>query len=91
MATRRAVPTFLAIAFAFIFFGLGNYLGARQYADSADRLAELRAEVDLLRADATKAREKLGWQPEVPFRDLVDMMVDADLEAESRLHAAARA
>lgn len=49
MATRRAVPAFLAIAFAFIFFGLGNYLGARQYADSAERLAELRAEVELLR------------------------------------------
>src|SRR5574340_1144879 len=30
------------------------------------------AEVDLLRADATKAREKLGWQPEVSFHGLVD-------------------
>jgi hypothetical protein len=49
MSTRRAVPAFLAIVFAFVFFGLGNYLGARQYADSADRLAELRAEVELLR------------------------------------------
>jgi S1-C subfamily serine protease len=49
MFPRRAVPAVLAIVFAFIFFGLGNYLGARQSADSADRLAELRAEVDLLR------------------------------------------
>jgi hypothetical protein len=49
MSTRRAVPAFLAVVFAFVFFGLGNYLGARQYADSADRLAELRAEVELLR------------------------------------------
>jgi hypothetical protein len=49
MSTRRAVPAFLAVVVAFIIFGLGNYLGARQYADSADRLAELRAEVDLLR------------------------------------------
>jgi len=46
------------------------------------------AEVDLLRADPTKAREKLGWQPEVTFHGLVDMMVDADLETEARLRAA---
>jgi S1-C subfamily serine protease len=45
----RAVPAFLAIVFAIIFFGLGNYLGARQNADSTERLAKLRAEVDVLR------------------------------------------
>ncbi len=49
MSTRRAVPAFLAVVFAFIFFGLGNYLGARQTADGIERLAELRAEVELLR------------------------------------------
>jgi GDPmannose 4,6-dehydratase len=38
------------------------------------------AEVDQLVGDATKAREKLDWQPEVSFEDLVRMMVDADLE-----------
>ena len=38
------------------------------------------AEVDLLVADATKAREKLGWTPRVTFHQLVRMMVDADLE-----------
>jgi GDPmannose 4,6-dehydratase len=38
------------------------------------------AEVDLLLGDCTKAKEKLGWTPEVDFRELVDMMVDADLE-----------
>jgi len=36
------------------------------------------AEVDDLRADATRARTKLGWEPQVGFRDLVRMMVDAD-------------
>jgi GDPmannose 4,6-dehydratase len=46
------------------------------------------AEVDVLTADATKAREKLGWRPEVSFRELVAMMVDADLAAESKLQAA---
>jgi GDPmannose 4,6-dehydratase len=38
------------------------------------------AEVDLLVADASKAREKLGWTPKVSFQELVHMMVDADLE-----------
>jgi GDPmannose 4,6-dehydratase len=37
------------------------------------------AEVDLLVADATKARTHLGWTPTVDFRHLVEMMVDADL------------
>ena len=42
------------------------------------------AEVDLLHGDASKAREKLGWVPEVKFADLVKMMVKNDLEIESK-------
>jgi GDPmannose 4,6-dehydratase len=38
------------------------------------------AEVDLLVADATRVREKLGWTPKVDFDRLVEMMVDADLK-----------
>jgi len=38
------------------------------------------AEVDLLLAEPTKARSRLGWTPTVGFRELVAMMVDADLE-----------
>ena len=37
------------------------------------------AEVDLLIGDPTKAREKLGWVPEVGFRDLISGMVKADV------------
>ncbi|GAB2839570.1 GDP-mannose 4,6-dehydratase [Actinocorallia aurea] len=37
------------------------------------------AEVDLLCADPKKAREQLGWEPEVSFEELVAMMVDSDL------------
>jgi GDPmannose 4,6-dehydratase len=40
------------------------------------------AEVDHLLADATKAREKLGWKPNVSFQGLVEMMVDSDLRLE---------
>jgi GDPmannose 4,6-dehydratase len=38
------------------------------------------AEVDTLQADATKAKRELGWTPTTTFRELVHMMVDADLE-----------
>lgn len=37
-------------------------------------------EVEHLVADASKARKKLGWEPKVTFRELVRIMVDADLE-----------
>lgn len=51
MSKRRAVPAFVVVtvAFAVIFLGLGNYLAARQNATSEERIAALRAEVELLR------------------------------------------
>ncbi len=39
------------------------------------------AEVDYLLGDASKARDRLGWDPKTRFKNLVEMMVDADLEA----------
>ena len=42
------------------------------------------AEVDLLVGDATKARTKLGWKPEVDFIELVEKMVSHDLTLEAR-------
>jgi GDPmannose 4,6-dehydratase len=36
-------------------------------------------EVETLLGDASKARQKLGWQPRVSFDELVSLMVDADL------------
>lgn len=38
------------------------------------------AEVDLLIGDPSKAKEKLGWQPEVNFEELVEMMVKSDYD-----------
>jgi GDPmannose 4,6-dehydratase len=38
------------------------------------------AEVDLLLGDPTKAKTALGWTPKVGFKELVRLMVDADLE-----------
>ena len=37
------------------------------------------AEVDLLMGDPAKAKKILGWEPKVSFRQLIEMMVDADL------------
>jgi GDPmannose 4,6-dehydratase len=39
------------------------------------------AEVDLLVGDSTRAREVLGWKPDVTFPELVALMVDADMQA----------
>ncbi|MCK4942897.1 MAG: GDP-mannose 4,6-dehydratase, partial [Candidatus Aminicenantes bacterium] len=38
------------------------------------------AEVDLLIGDSSKAKEKLGWEPTVGFRQLIEMMVDSDIK-----------
>ncbi|MDO7907203.1 GDP-mannose 4,6-dehydratase [Paenibacillus sp. JX-17] len=43
------------------------------------------AEVDLLLGDCTKAKEKLGWELEVGFEQLIHMMVDADLDRARKL------
>lgn len=37
-------------------------------------------ETDFLLADASKARNQLGWEPKVTFKELVRIMVDADME-----------
>jgi len=36
-------------------------------------------DVDVLQGDSSKAREKLGWQPRVRFRELAKLMVEHDL------------
>ena len=40
------------------------------------------AEVDYLIGDASKAKKELGWEPKTSFKDLVKMMVEADVERE---------
>jgi len=42
------------------------------------------AEVDLLISDPSKARAELGWEPQVSFKELVEMMVEADLQRFSK-------
>jgi GDPmannose 4,6-dehydratase len=42
------------------------------------------AEVDHLLGDPSKARQELGWAPDVSFEQMIQMMVDADLERVGR-------
>ena len=42
------------------------------------------AEVDVLLGNAAKAKAKLGWSPKVGFKELVRLMVDADMEGQGR-------
>lgn len=43
------------------------------------------ADVELLQADSSKAKEKLGWKPDIRFKQLVRMMVLADIERLKKL------
>ena len=51
------------------------------------------AEVDHLRGDPSRAKSILGWEPSVPFAQLIEMMVDADVarHEEALRRTAARA
>src|SRR3954454_16150900 len=62
-------------------FAAAGIDGWDKYVDSDKRFMRP-AEVDILTGDATKAREKLGWTPKVPFAELVRMMVESDLKEE---------
>ena len=78
--------------------GTGQTYSVRQFCEAAFAYAGLDwekyvhtdakyfrpAEVHCLQADATKARQILGWEPSVTFHGLVRMMVDADMELARR-------
>jgi len=70
----HSVREFCEVAFAHV--GL-NWQDFVKY----DARYERPAEVELLIGDYTKARTKLGWEPQTKFADLAKLMVDADLEA----------
>jgi GDPmannose 4,6-dehydratase len=58
----------------------------KEYVKHDDRY-ERPAEVDLLIGNPAKAKKILGWEPKVRFKELVQIMVDADLEMLSRTSA----
>ena len=71
--TSRTIGEFCEVAFAHV------GLDWQQYVVLDERFLRP-AEVYTLLGDATKAREKLGWEPEVGFEEMVQQMVDWDLE-----------
>jgi GDPmannose 4,6-dehydratase len=68
----HSVKEFLMEAFKYA--GLGDW---QKYVEIDPRYFRP-AEVEVLIGDATKAKEKLNWQPKIKFNDLVKIMVDAD-------------
>jgi GDPmannose 4,6-dehydratase len=64
---------------AFSYLGM-NYLDYVQIDPKYYRPAE----VDVLQGDATKAKQVLGWEPKVKFKELVQIMVDAELYGENK-------
>ncbi len=69
----HSVREFLEIAFAHVDLDWNKYV-------EIDPRFLRPAEVEQLLGDASKARKALGWQPRVSFRELVEMMVEADVK-----------
>jgi GDPmannose 4,6-dehydratase len=78
----HSIRDFLDIAFARV--------GIADWSDLVVEDARFRrpAEVDMLIGDAAKARDRLDWKPTVSFRELAQMMVDADLASQRALSGA---
>ena len=69
----HSVKEFLTEAFNYVGLKWENYV-------KIDPRYFRPTEVDVLQADATKARKMLDWQPQIKFHELVRIMVDADME-----------
>jgi len=72
MGETHSVREFCEIAFGHVDLDYNEYV-------VQDERFYRPAEVDLLISDPSKARSILGWEPAVTFRELVTMMVDADM------------
>jgi GDPmannose 4,6-dehydratase len=70
----RSVREFVSEAFAYVNLDWQDYV-------AVDARYVRPTEVMLLQADASQAKQKLGWETRVTFSELVKIMVDADLEA----------
>ena len=70
----HSVKEFLELAFGYVNLNWQDYV-------AFDERYLRPAEVDLLIGDPAKAMKKLGWSPSVTFKDLVSLMVEADLNA----------
>ncbi|HAE10421.1 MAG TPA: GDP-mannose 4,6-dehydratase, partial [Opitutae bacterium] len=80
----HTVREFLVEAFSCLDLDWEEYVGFSQR-------YERPAEVDLLIGDPAKAKEKLGWQPKVTFKELVAIMIKEDMKLAEREKALAEA
>ncbi len=69
----HSVKEFVELAFDTVGLDWKKYL-------VVDEVLYRPAEIHILKGDYSKARKKLGWKPRVDFKELVRMMVNADLE-----------
>jgi GDPmannose 4,6-dehydratase len=69
----HSIREFLTEAFEYLGLDWENYV-------KTDPELYRPAEVDLLLGDASKAKRVLGWEPKVRFKELVRLMVDAELD-----------
>jgi GDPmannose 4,6-dehydratase len=76
---NHSVKEFVQLAFEHV--GIKNW---EDYVISNSPKHMRPAEVDYLIADSSKAKKVLGWKPKTSFKELVGMMVDADLEREKK-------
>ena len=74
IATGKTHAVWELCELAYSFVGL-NWKDYVQYDEDLDRPAE----IDELWGDASKAKERLGWEPEISFYKLIEMMVDAEV------------
>jgi GDPmannose 4,6-dehydratase len=74
----HTVRALVEIAFAYVGLPVDAYV-------AVDPKLLRPAEVDILVGDASKARATLGWKPTVSFREMVHMMVEADLKRMAHL------
>ena len=70
----HSVKEFVEEAFSYIGLDWKRYV-------KIDRRYFRPTEAEVLIADASKAKSKIGWKPKVTFKDLARIMVDADMEA----------
>jgi GDPmannose 4,6-dehydratase len=69
----HSVKEFAEIAFSHVGLNYQDYL-------SSDEIFYRPAEVHQLQGDYSKGKKILGWEPAVSFKELIQMMVDADLK-----------
>ncbi len=74
----HSVKEFLTEAFGYLGLDWRDYV-------EIDPIYFRPTEIDVLMGDSRKAQEKLGWKPKVCFKEMVKIMVDADLEKEKML------